>query len=168
MLPLIAFFVWFYRTPREAEYDIRLRALVKSYPKFSNRVSAEPHLLCMGTRFRRTFRFILHGRASRLNEHDVHAKHNEHFRETAYFMASYKIFCDYRNMEADLLSDDRLAAFYLSMSPFWMSCLSYRHSAFYRSMPLSLMYWAQHLADSKPHKSLSWAITDTERVALIA
>eukprot|EP00171_Calliarthron_tuberculosum_P022398 IDg22398t1 len=35
-------------------------------------------------------------------------------------------------------------------------------------MPPSLTYLAEHLVDSKPHTNLSWAITVTERVALIA
>eukprot|EP00171_Calliarthron_tuberculosum_P005378 IDg5378t1 len=75
------------------------------------------------------------GRAGRLNEKDVHATHNEHHRETAYFVARYKVLCDYHSNEADLSIDDGLVAFYPSMSPFWLSHLSYWHSAFYSSMP---------------------------------
>eukprot|EP00171_Calliarthron_tuberculosum_P011044 IDg11044t1 len=35
-------------------------------------------------------------------------------------------------------------------------------------MPPSLTYLAEHLVDRKPHTNLSWAITVTERVSLIA
>eukprot|EP00171_Calliarthron_tuberculosum_P006642 IDg6642t1 len=77
------FSVWFYRTYGEAEYSIRLRALVKSHPRFSDCVIAEPHLLCLGTRFSRNFCFFPNRRPSRLNEHDMHATYNDHLRETA-------------------------------------------------------------------------------------
>eukprot|EP00171_Calliarthron_tuberculosum_P021504 IDg21504t1 len=56
-----SFAVSFYRTHGEAAYGIRLRAFVNYYPRLSDRVSAEPHLLCLGTRFPRNFRFLPHG-----------------------------------------------------------------------------------------------------------
>eukprot|EP00171_Calliarthron_tuberculosum_P009130 IDg9130t1 len=108
------------------------------------------------------------GGFGRLNEHDVHATHNEHIRELAYFMDRYKILCDYHNTEADLLTEERLVTLYLSMSPLWLTNLSYQYSAFYPSMPSSLTHLAEHLVDAKPHTNLSWAIAVTKRVSLIA
>eukprot|EP00171_Calliarthron_tuberculosum_P001400 IDg1400t1 len=70
------FSVGFYRTRREAEYSAHLRALVSSHPRFSNPISAEPHLLCLGSRFQKNFRLLSHGRIGRLNKHDVHATSN--------------------------------------------------------------------------------------------
>eukprot|EP00171_Calliarthron_tuberculosum_P007829 IDg7829t1 len=120
------------------------------------------------SKFPRNFCFLRHGRVGRLHEHDAHATHNEHICETAYFMDRYKILCNYHNTEADLLTDVEITALYSSMSPFWMINLSYKYSSLYPSMPPSLTYLAEHLVDNKPHTNLSWAITVTERVALIA
>eukprot|EP00171_Calliarthron_tuberculosum_P009385 IDg9385t1 len=54
-------------------------------------------------------------RAGRLNEHEVPAVHNENLRETVYLLARYKVLFDYRNTEADLLTDEMLFAMYMSM-----------------------------------------------------
>eukprot|EP00171_Calliarthron_tuberculosum_P023788 IDg23788t1 len=62
------FSVWFYRTRGEAQYGARLRSLVDSFPGFSRETLAEPHLLCLGPRFPRNFRFLRHGRVGQLHE----------------------------------------------------------------------------------------------------
>eukprot|EP00171_Calliarthron_tuberculosum_P009128 IDg9128t1 len=124
------FSVWFYRARGEAEYGERLRALLSSYSRFSKVNIAEPHLFCLGLRFPRNFRFIPHGRFGHLHEHDTYATHNEHIRETMYFMTRHKVICDYHNTEADILTDEGVAALYSTTSPFWMTNLSYKYSAF--------------------------------------
>eukprot|EP00171_Calliarthron_tuberculosum_P001193 IDg1193t1 len=49
------FSVWFYRIRREGQYGVCFRAKLNSYPWFSKVISAEPHLLCLGSLFLRRF-----------------------------------------------------------------------------------------------------------------
>lgn len=146
----------------------RLRSILRSPPRVSfDVVQSEPDLLCLCALLHWNFRFLPYGRSS-CGQQNVYFEHNERVRETAQFMTTNNILCDYHHVEAEFLIGKGVVTLYPKMSWLWFSYLQNHYSSFYPDMLFSFTNLAHHLVDVVPHSNLAWSITFTERVALVS